>query len=281
MKLLKKIFRKLGNWPLPVFLKRGFWRLAGFSVGAGVKFGRNVILACDNAKIGRYTEISRGVEARGLEELKIGEYTVISDRTLLFGDSKLEFGDNCFVGVDAIVNASAPVSVGDNVALAGAGVQVWTHSTWPEVVEGFGFKFAPVTIGKDTYIGTGTIILPGVKIGKGVVVGAGAVVTKDLPDGVLAMGVPAKPLGRHKGKAMNQKQVAEVTEKFLMDQGFNDFSFHPDVSGKVVFTFGDLPGIKGSLFDLKNKVCRINNREGVKARKLLNQYVARFREDEK
>jgi maltose O-acetyltransferase len=38
------------------------------------------------------------------------------------------------------------------------------------------------------------IVCPGVTIGDHTVVGAGAVVTRDLPAGVVAMGMPARPL---------------------------------------------------------------------------------------
>lgn len=47
-------------------------------------------------------------------------------------------------------------------------------------------------IGSRTMIGAGSIILPRVKVGNNVVVGAGSIVTKDLPDGVLAYGNPAR-----------------------------------------------------------------------------------------
>lgn len=47
-------------------------------------------------------------------------------------------------------------------------------------------------VGNYTHIGAGATILPGVKIGKNVIVGAGSVVTKDVPDGCVVMGVPAK-----------------------------------------------------------------------------------------
>lgn len=49
-----------------------------------------------------------------------------------------------------------------------------------------------VKIGDQTYIGMGSIILDNLTIGSHVVVGAGAVVTKDVPDNVQVMGVPAK-----------------------------------------------------------------------------------------
>lgn len=51
---------------------------------------------------------------------------------------------------------------------------------------------APVTIGKDVWIGANSTILPGVKIGDFVVVAAGSVVTKDIPSGTLVAGVPAE-----------------------------------------------------------------------------------------
>jgi acetyltransferase-like isoleucine patch superfamily enzyme len=41
-------------------------------------------------------------------------------------------------------------------------------------------------------IGANSTILPGLRIGRGAVIGAGAVVTKSVPPGATAMGVPAR-----------------------------------------------------------------------------------------
>jgi sugar O-acyltransferase (sialic acid O-acetyltransferase NeuD family) len=49
-----------------------------------------------------------------------------------------------------------------------------------------------VTIGEGCYIGMGSNVIQGLTIGAGSVVGAGAVVTRDLPNFVTAVGVPAK-----------------------------------------------------------------------------------------
>jgi acetyltransferase-like isoleucine patch superfamily enzyme len=49
-----------------------------------------------------------------------------------------------------------------------------------------------ITIGDDAWLGHGVIVLSGVRIGKGAVVGAGSVVTRDVPDGAIAVGVPAR-----------------------------------------------------------------------------------------
>jgi acetyltransferase EpsM len=49
-----------------------------------------------------------------------------------------------------------------------------------------------VSIGEQTLIGIGSTVMPQLRIGASVVVGAGAVVTRDLPDGVVAVGAPAR-----------------------------------------------------------------------------------------
>lgn len=53
-----------------------------------------------------------------------------------------------------------------------------------------------VTLGDAVTVGTGANVIQGVTIGDGATVGAGAVVLGDLPPGVTAVGVPAKPLPR-------------------------------------------------------------------------------------
>lgn len=49
-----------------------------------------------------------------------------------------------------------------------------------------------IIIGDDAWLGVGVVVLDGVRIGRGAVIGAGAVVTKDVPDGAIAFGVPAQ-----------------------------------------------------------------------------------------
>jgi serine acetyltransferase len=51
-----------------------------------------------------------------------------------------------------------------------------------------------ITIGHDTWIGHGAVIMPGVTIGNGASIGANAVVTKDVADFAIAVGVPARTI---------------------------------------------------------------------------------------
>ena len=57
--------------------------------------------------------------------------------------------------------------------------------------KGLGGKGAP-QLGNNVYLGVGSKILGDVKIGNDVKVGANAVVVKNIPDGAVAVGVPAK-----------------------------------------------------------------------------------------
>jgi len=49
-------------------------------------------------------------------------------------------------------------------------------------------------LGAFSQLGLGAVILPGIRVGSRTIVGAGAVVTSDLPDDVVAVGVPARVL---------------------------------------------------------------------------------------
>ena len=53
----------------------------------------------------------------------------------------------------------------------------------------------PITVGKNSFIGMRSILLPGTKIGDNVIIGAGSVVRGEFPDSVIILGNPAKIIG--------------------------------------------------------------------------------------
>ena len=52
----------------------------------------------------------------------------------------------------------------------------------------------PITVGDNVWIGGNVVVLPGVTIGSGSVIGAGSVVSRDIPENVLAVGNPCRPI---------------------------------------------------------------------------------------
>lgn len=85
------------------------------------------------------------------------------------------------------------VTIGNRV-LFGPNVSIFaaTHETEVQSRREYIEYAREVTIGDDCWIGGHVVIMPGVTIGRGTTVAAGAVVTRDLPEFVVAMGVPAR-----------------------------------------------------------------------------------------
>jgi maltose O-acetyltransferase len=85
-----------------------------------------------------------------------------------------------------------PIVIGPNCAIAPLVTFITgTHKIGsPTRRAGRGYSL-PIEVGAGTWIGAGSLILPGVTIGRGCVIAGGSVVTKGIPANTLAAGVPA------------------------------------------------------------------------------------------
>ena len=90
---------------------------------------------------------------------------------------------------------TSPIHIGKNVFIApGVVIACAGHSKDPiQRAEGI-MTSAPINIGDNVWIGANVTINGGVNIGSGSIIGAGSVVTKDIPENVIAIGVPCKVL---------------------------------------------------------------------------------------
>lgn len=82
------------------------------------------------------------------------------------------------------------ISIGDNTMIS-TNVKILAHDASIGFL-GVGTKIGRVSIGRNCFIGSGSIILCDTKIGDNVIVGAGSVVTKDLESDCVYAGNPAK-----------------------------------------------------------------------------------------
>jgi maltose O-acetyltransferase len=117
-------------------------------------------------------------------------------------------GENFYANYDCIIIDVCPVTIGRNVFFAPR-VCIYTaaHPIDAEVRNTLLEFGKPVSIGDDVWVGGNVVINPGVTIGSNVVIGSGSVVVKDIPDGVIAAGNPAKVI-REITNADREKWIA-------------------------------------------------------------------------
>ena len=112
-----------------------------------------------------------------------------------WGGHHVHFGSGIYANFNLTLVDDGHIYVGDKV-MFGPNVTISTanHPIEPEL-RGKGLQYnKDVYIGENAWIAANVVIVPGVRIGKNAVIGAGSVVTKDIPDGVVAVGNPCRVL---------------------------------------------------------------------------------------
>jgi acetyltransferase-like isoleucine patch superfamily enzyme len=103
----------------------------------------------------------------------------------------IHFGNNVFVNSGCRFQDQGGIWIGDNALIVhNAVLATLNHNPDPQK-RGNLFP-SRIVIGNDVWLGANVTVLPGVTIGDGAIIAAGAVVTKDVPAGAVAGGVPAK-----------------------------------------------------------------------------------------
>jgi len=136
-------------------------------------------------KRGKGTGLSPNISFRHGERITIGDHSHIGERCYLWAGPE-----------------SGRITIGNHVSLA---PEVFITASDYSFKAGVPFREQPkrerdIVIGNDVWLGTRVVVTAGVTIGDGCIVGAGAVVTRDLPPGCIAVGVPAKPVGERKAE---------------------------------------------------------------------------------
>lgn len=108
------------------------------------------------------------------------------------------------------------IEIGDNVTLAPR-VHILCHDASTKHFLNY-TKIGRVVIGNNVFIGAESVVLPNVRIGSNVIVGANSTVTKDVPDGVVVAGSPAKIIGTLDEYLNRHKERMQTA--FLYDEDY-------------------------------------------------------------
>ena len=146
--------------------------------------------------------------------IHIGEGTMIGPQiTLSAGmmpgqecvtDPVVRIGDRCLIGKGSGIVGHFSIDIGDDV-WTGHNVYITDQNHgYDDITRPISQQSQPeraVSIGAGSWLGYGTVVLPGARIGAHVTIGANSVVTGEIPDRCVAVGVPAKVIRRYeKGK---------------------------------------------------------------------------------
>jgi acetyltransferase-like isoleucine patch superfamily enzyme len=173
-------------------------RSAHLELAAGGQVGdRSRLLVADRLRVGAGSRLDTDAVAV-CRSLDIGAGSYIGQRWQVGAGATMEehstvtVGEDCQIAPDVVFNATEPIKIGSGVGIS-AHVAVFTHGyhSGHAVRDGHTVAFAGVVVGDGVWLGFRATLLPGVEVGQGTVVAATATVTRSLPPGVLAAGVPA------------------------------------------------------------------------------------------
>jgi UDP-2-acetamido-3-amino-2,3-dideoxy-glucuronate N-acetyltransferase len=147
--------------------------LVNVKVGPNVRFANFVnAYGCEigeNSKVGSFVEVQKNA--------RIGRNCKISSHSFICEGVQID--DEVFIGHNvSFINDKYPRAANTDGSLQ-------TEKDW---------KVVTTRVKRGASVGTSATILCGVTIGEGAIVGAGSVVTRDVPDGAIVAGNPARPV---------------------------------------------------------------------------------------
>jgi acetyltransferase-like isoleucine patch superfamily enzyme len=171
------------------------------------------------------------------DDLRLGAKVFIGDRVLIYQDENggaVELGSSVHLYGDTTIQTGAggkvtigdgtniqphcqfsgykaPIEIGRNVIIAPrCAFYPYNYCIAPdELIKNHDLKTkGGIVVEDDVLLSFGVIVLDGVRIGKGAVIGAGAVVTRDIPAGAIAFGVPARVTGWRGHNAEKTKDLS-------------------------------------------------------------------------
>ena len=186
------------------FRKALFPSLLG-ACGRNVIFGQNVVLRHPHKiRIGDNVVIDDNclIDAKGDSNrgITIGSGVFVGRNSILScKNGDIDVADGANVGFNCEVFSASRVAIGRNALLAAYCYVIGGDHDFSDpsaAVLAQGRRSDGVAIGAGAWLGAGAKILDGVTVGDRAIVGAGAVVREAVPEGAIAVGIPARVVGQ-------------------------------------------------------------------------------------
>ncbi len=189
-------------------LRLGWYRTRLGALGAGCRIAPGVSLQYpgrirlgDGVGIGRNATLRANTDAN--PGIALGKGVAINDAVVINANRGcVTLGERSWLGPFCLVYGNGGVTIGSNVLIAGhTSINTVSHAAerCDIPINDQPILTGPVVIEDDVWIGLNAVILQGVTLGHGSIVGAGAVVTHSIPPWSIALGVPARVVGRRQG----------------------------------------------------------------------------------
>lgn len=159
------------------------------------------------AKVGKGVSIRPFINAQGQKNIYLGDdvslglFCWIGTNDNLKNNPKLILGNRVHIGAYAMIIAADGIKIGNNVIMSERVVIVDHLHEYRDVdipiIDQPIVSEGQISIGDDSFIGAGAVIMGGVTIGKHAVIGANSVVTHNIPDFSVAAGIPAKIIKKY------------------------------------------------------------------------------------
>lgn len=165
---------------------------------------------------------------------KFRKYTRISSTVTIMNKKSLSIGDHVWVWHHSILDATEGLEIHEGCQI-GAWVGIFTHGSERSIrllgnqfvhipnTKRSGYTRGGVVIGEYTFIGAGSVILPGIRIGKGCLIGTGTLVTKDVPNYSIVVGSPGQVRG----------STIDLDKKSFMDDDFSNTYYDPEALAMI------------------------------------------------
>lgn len=140
-------------------------------IGPNIRVGHTCHI---NAEPTRATRLCVWFAGERVGSITLGDHVLVSPGTRVISSFGIDIGSDTMLASDVYISDSDWHGIYDRTSEAG--------------------QAAPITIGRNVWIGIGSIIGKGVTIGDNSIIAAGSVVVKDIPANVIAAGNPCKPV---------------------------------------------------------------------------------------